>query len=231
MFTPFHTFAGSRNLERVITKLRGAGAVPIDIATAYETYHFSLLHKLQSAQYHVQTLANYLATQASAAHPATAGEIVYRVNFHFDGFTYVVGGALDILARELLSYFGIALPAQVYFATAHDQIAAHRAGDPILPCIAPPTWKAEFGDYRNTATHENIVGNEYQISMRVVGGKEERRYVFPLPDDPRANTRTYEHNPDIVVYCTNTFKRTLSLVNRAYDNVATRAKTAGALPL
>jgi len=158
-------------------------------------------------------------------------ELVYRVNFHFDGFLHVIGSAMDIFARELLGYFNIPLPAKVYFHVARDQITAQRAGDPILPLLVAPSWKAEFSDYRNTATHERLIGVEYTRKTHMKGGAPTFQLIFPIPDDPRAATYTFRKNPDIVDYCKKTFMRTVSCFNQVYTHIEHRAKVAGALPL
>ncbi|MBI3529119.1 MAG: hypothetical protein HY067_14265 [Betaproteobacteria bacterium] len=230
-FVPYHAFRDCEVLEETIQNLRANGAIPGNVCASYDTYHFSLLHKLRSAKYHADTLREYLETQATATHQVSPFDLIYRVNFHFDGFGYCIGSALDIFSREILTYFGIPLPQLVYFDTAENQLLAQRAGDPVIALIQSPAWRQEFSDYRNTATHESVVGTEYQIAVSVVGSTEKKRLVFPLPDDPRVLPRTYRRNPDIVEYCRLTMFRVLSIFNQTYAHVNGRIQNAGTLPI
>lgn len=229
MFAPFHTFSGCRELERHITRLRSAGTLPTRVAEAHDLYHYSLLHKLRSARYHVENVKEYL--QASDAALTPPADIIYRVNFHFDGFLHVLGSGADIFAREMLTYFGIALPDNVYFHTADQLIRSARPLDPILPFIAVPSWRQEFGDYRNTATHESVIGTQYTVRIEMKGGTQLQRLEFPVPDDPRAMPRSYTRNRDIVEYCRLSYCRWLRLFNQAYSHVAQRLRAGAALPL
>jgi hypothetical protein len=228
-FAPYHTFAACLALERQVKALRAAGFVPDNIMERHEVYHYSIIHKLRSAKYHVETLQNYLNTHSSAQ--TSPEDIVYRVNFHFDGFLHVVGSAMDIFAREVLTYFGQNLPPKVYFRTAREVLTASRAGDPILAFLETPSWQQEFADYRNTATHESLVGTGYSIAITMQGSSASQRLSFPIPDDPRAIVKTYNRNKDIVKYCGTSFKRVLSLFNQGYNHLTIRVKAAGVLPL
>ncbi|MCZ6480910.1 MAG: hypothetical protein O6929_10980 [candidate division NC10 bacterium] len=230
-FAPYHRFARCNALERLITSLRQQGAVPDDVFEGFQRYHYSLVHKLRSARYHVDTMRDYLGAQQTQ--PTASQDVVYRVNYHFDGFTHVVGSAMDIFAREAMTYFGLTLPDNAYFNTAHSEIASARPGDPILALIDTPAWRSEFSDYRNTATHESIVTTRFQIEYEVLGHDESRRMVFPLPDDPRAVLagRTFQRNPNVVQYCEMTFTRVLRLFNVAYQHLCRRIQAAGRLPI
>lgn len=230
-FAPYHNFLACQRLEEAVQDIRDRGAIPEAVCVGYDKYHYSLLHKLRSARYHVDNLREYLEAQATATHHVSALELVYQVNFHFDGFTHSVGSALDIFAREVLTYFGVPLPGQVYFEIAERSLRELRPGDAVLQLLASPAWRAEFADYRNTATHESVVGTQYQMMVSVEGDVETRWLVFPLPDDPRSNERTYRRNPDIVEYCRMTFVRLLRFLNQAYDHLATRIHDLGTLPL
>jgi len=198
---------------------------------AHLKYHYSLRYKLRSAVYHVERLGTYLNSQQAQAQPPEA--IVYRVNFHFDGFTHVIGSALDIFAREIIAYFGQPMPQHVYFQTAHQTVSSSHPGNAILPKLDDPTWRSEFSEYRNTATHESVVGSNYMNEITVEGGLTHIKIRFPLPDDPRAAlaNRTYKNNPDIVEYCRRTLVRTLRLLNPAYVEVRDQARAKGAFPL
>jgi hypothetical protein len=230
-FAPRHQFRNCSSLEAAIEQLFEGGNVPQHLYDAYLLYHFSLVHKLRSARYHADTIQGYLASQQT--HNVTALDVVYRVNFHFDGFTHTLGSALDIFAREILTYFGVALPKKVHYGSARVQLKNARPGDPILPYLDDPTWRDEFGHYRNTATHESVVGSRFDIKVDVQGNVATRRMVFPLPDNPRAaaNARTFRRNPDITEYCNQTLRRVLSHFNRAYGHVCGRVVAAKRLPL
>lgn len=228
-FEPHHGFTACSRLERKVDTLRAATNVSNQCYDAYAKYHFSLLHKLQSARYHVDTLKSYLSSQN--AQQLDPHLVVYRVNFHFDGFLHVLGSALDILAREIISYYGPLPPGNIYHHTAFQFLTANKPGDALLPLLAQPAWKQEFGDYRNTATHESLIGTSYTVSVEVVGKNAIKRIVFPIPDDPRAPVLTFQRNKDIVEYCERTFKRVLSHVNQLYNHIEQRATAANALPL
>lgn len=228
-FAPHHRFAACELLEQRIEALRQQGVVMGNVYGDYLRYHFSLLHKLQSARYHVETLEAFLSSQnAQQTDPAS---LIYRVNFHFDGFLHVVGSALDILAREVLGYFAQVPPGNVYHHTAHHILNAARAGDAVLPFLTAPTWKQEFSTYRNTATHESIIGRHYSVNFEMVGHKANSRVVFPVPDDPRVHPPTFQRNPDIVHYCQMTFRRVLSHTHQIYGHIERRVHAAGQLPL
>lgn len=228
-FSPYHSFNQCSRLEAVVQSLYSSGNIPDSVFALHERYHFSLVHKIRSARYHVETLKNYLNTQdSSRTNPA---DIAYRVNFHFDGFLYLLGSAADIFAREILVYYNEPLPNRVYFQTAYDKLNVSQVGNPVLPLIAMPGWKPEFNDYRNTATHENLIGTGFAIEFEIHGNVTKQRLRFPIPDDPRALAKTYVRNKDIVIYCEQTLKRILRLFNKAYGHVATAIDAAGHLPL
>lgn len=228
-FAPHHNFSSCGKFEKKIDALRATNAVSQGVLSAYATYHFSLLHKLRATRYHVEALEAFLETQDAQQIEPQA--LVYRVNFHFDGFLHNIGSALDILAREVLAYYSLPPPNNVYYRTARLEIAAARAGDPILPFLADPPWKREFTEYRNTATHESIIGTEFQVNVSVRENRAFRRLVFPIPNDPRNPALGYNNNPDIVKYCKTTFKRALTLKDRVYAHLHERVKASNVLPL
>lgn len=228
-FAPFHNFPECALLEAKVQQLHAAGSVPEAIYIDHLRYHFSLLHKLKSAKYHVESLEKFLNSQQTAT--ADPGALLYRINFHFDGFVYVLGSALDMLAREVLSYYGLVPAGNVYFGTAYQQINTARPGDPVLPLLEPPSWKQEFSEYRNTATHETVVTSGYALHTTMVGHTPTHKFVCPLPDDPRAITQTYGRNPNIVEYCKTTLTRSLRLVNPLYRHLRMQANATGALPI
>lgn len=228
-FAPHHRFVDCERLEQCIEALRQQGNVPVNLVEGYRKYHFSLIYKLQSARYHVETLEAYLSSQNTQQ--IDPPSVVYRVNFHFDGFLHVLGSAMDILAREVLTYFALQPAGNIYYHTAHQVLSAQRPGDAIIPLLAQPTWKQEFGDYRNTATHESVIGFGYTVNVAIIGHTHVSRVVFPIPDDPRANPQSFKRNPDIVRYCKTTFKRMLSHTNQIYGHLCARARAQGKLPL
>lgn len=228
-FSPYHAFRDCKRLENRIEAIRAAGHIPDDVFERYELYHYSLIHKLRSARYHIEALRGFLQTQTPNEN--NLSEIAYRVNFHFDGFVHLLGSSGDIFAREILTYFGEILPAKVYFYKAHTRINTSRPGDAILPLLLAPGWKSEFDDYRNTSTHESLIGTGFSIEIEMHGHNVQRRLKFPLPDDPRANVKTYTRNPDIVRYCEVTLTRYLRLFNQAYSHLVGRISATGSLPI
>jgi hypothetical protein len=228
-FSPYHRFIGCSALEKTVDGLFEVGQVPTELYAAHQRYHYSILHKLRSARYHIDSLSGFLTSQAALTQ--SPHDLVYRVNFHFDGFLHAVGSASDIFAREILTYFAAPLPAKVYFSTARTLITALRPGDAILPYLADPSWRQEFLDYRNAATHETLVGIIYTVAYELHGATSTTRIVFPIPDNPRAIVSAYGNNPDIVKYCETTFRRVLTQLNQAYTHLRPRLRTSGVLPL
>jgi hypothetical protein len=228
-FSPHHKFESCKNFEKTIDSFKVTGQASLSIYSDYLKYHFSLLHKLKSAKHHLDHLEGYLNSQK--AQQDNPNEVVYLVNFHFDGFLYVLGSSLDILSREVLCYYNLLPTGKVYFHTAKKTIEAARPADPILTLLDNPGWKSELSDYRNSATHELIISTNYQVDVTVVGGKVNRKIIVPLPDNPRATLPIFKKNKDIVVYCNSTFKRVLSLCNLIYKHMDSEAKTKGTFPL
>lgn len=228
-FSPHHGFSSCRTLEQTVARLKEQNGISDVLYRAHENYHYSLIHKLRTAQYHVDNLAQFLETDAAKSLRPT--DLVYRVNFYFDGFLYSVGSALDIFAREVLTYFGEAIPNRTYYWTAHRRLSTQRPGDPILSLIGATPWIIELKDYRNTSTHESLIGTTYTVQYGVHGAAHSSRLIFPIPDDPRNPTGSARRNPDIVNYCCTSFKRVLRLANQAYGHIEGRARAAGMLPL
>jgi hypothetical protein len=233
MFSPHHRFDNCRRLERAIRHLQQSNTIPENILKGYNRYHFALLHKLKSAKYYAEQLQSVLSTTSPEDIVKNSEVFLFAVNVSIDGFFYVAGSALDILAREVLTYFDIPMPLRVYYTTAHEQISARRAGDPILTRLANPAWKDEFSDYRNALTHELLIAGSYSINVDVDGSSQKTRIVFPLPDDPRVDpeARTYKRNSDVIAYCTATFRRLLSLINTIYGDLTSRIENNNALPI
>jgi hypothetical protein len=227
-FSPHHKFSACEKLEARIEQLKAAGAVSAALVESHSKYHYSLIQKLRAAKYHAETLKVYLATQD--ARQADPHLLLYRANFHFDGFLHSLGSAMDILARELLGYFGLPLTVRIYYWTAATRITAAFPGDPILPLLDSPNWKDELNEYRNTATHESVISTGYKVEVEIVGKVSKARIVFAIPDDPR-NPISFKRNTDISAYCEATLKRVLSRINQLYEHIEGRAKAKNALPL
>ena len=229
-FAPYHNFVNCRKIERQVVELHANGNVPETVFDGFNRYHYSLVHKFRCACRHLDSLTKYLDSQN--VQQSDFRDIAHFVNMFFDAHVHAVGSALDIFAREVLTYFGIALPPVVYYSTAHEQISALKANDPALPYLAEPQWRQEFSNYRNTSTHERTVTDRIITVARIVGDQPRTTLQVPLPDDPRAHgDRTYTRHDRIEVYCQKTVKRALSHVNQAYGHLRERISNAGALPL
>jgi len=150
-----------------------------------------------------------------------------------DGFFYFGGSALDILAREVLSYFGISLPTNVYFEKAREIISNNRPGDLILNRLNNPTWKSDFSMYRNASTHELIIAKQFNINVCMDGATQKQTIILPLPDDPRVDPddRTFRRYPNVIDYCKSHMRRLLKLINTIYGDIYTRAACNSRLPL
>jgi len=233
MFSPHHRFANCARLEAAFQRLRAAGSVPDDIVLGFNRYHYALIHKLKSARYHVDALTETLSSTPPLDSLSQSSDFMFKVNMHLDGFFYSGGSALDILARELLTYYGVTLPAKVYYHTAHATLSTSYPTDPILDRIKDPQWKEDFTTYRNALTHELMIAGQFNINVRLDGASEEKTLVLPLPDDPRVDpsARTTRKYPDADEYCRNHIRRLLTLINTIYGDIITRMGTNNALPL
>jgi hypothetical protein len=229
-FQPYHSFSGCVQLEREVEGLADNAVTP-EVLERFHTHHFSLIHKLRAALKHLEDLEEYLSRQDTLEEEPV--EIVFMVNLHFDGFTHSLGSALDILAREVLGYFDLIPNTNVYYWTARSELNQHRPGDVLIPRLQDPAWLQEFKDYRNTGTHESIIGTRFDQAFEMRGNVHTTRLKFPLPDDPKIpqSERTYLSNPDIVEYCNSIFKKSLRLINPVYVDIRARIRTAQSLPL
>jgi len=233
MFRPHHRFANCVKLEASFQRLQTEGFISPEIVLGFNRYHFALIHKLKSARYHVDALTETLSSTSPVDSLSGSSDFMFKVNMHLDGFFYSGGSALDILARELLTYFGVSLPNNVYYSTAHSKLTASHASDPILDRIKDPLWKRDFSTFRNALTHELLVAGQYNINVRLDGASEVTTLVLPLPDDPRVDpsSRTTRKYPDADEYCRSHIRRLLSLINTIYGDVAARMVSQNALPL
>ncbi len=231
MFDPYNRMANCQRLERTISGLIEANQITDEIIQGHNKYHYALIHKLKSALVHLQNLRNVLENTDVATVVPNSYEFLNEVNMHLDSFFYCSGSALDILAREILVYFNIPLPDIVYFWTVRGEINTHRPGDTILQRLNPPNWKEEFSNYRNALTHEVLIGTNFSIQVNLEGGVYHTVIVFPLPDDPRENEKTYRNNPNALDYCESLFRKILSLINVIHGEIDTRARNQNSLPL
>jgi len=233
MFSPYHRLANCQRLQRTVADFSESGNIPEAILSNHKKYHYSLMHKLKSAKMHLENLQDVLENTEVSAVVDNSTDFINQVNMHIDSFFYCSGSVLDILAREILIYFNIPLPARVYFHIARQEITRLRAGDTILPRLSDPTWKSEFSDYRNALTHEVLIGTNFSITVNADGGRSQTVIVYPLPDNPRdeIDERTFRNHPNAYAYCKSTFTRILSLVNTIYGDINERATTNGSFPI
>ena len=230
-FSPYHAFASNRKLELLVRTLRNGGMITPAVCENIDRYHPAIIHKLQSARHHLSALAD--KTTEVDVQNLDIESFMFDVNLSIDGYFSSVGSALDILAREVLTYFGVPLPPKVYYHTAREKLTLARAGDPILNRLNDPTWMQEFKDYRNTLTHELILATDLNLRWTIGGTQQAQSLTLPLPDDPRAapGSRTFTTNADVVEYCKLNIRRILRHVNCIYKDILTRARATGSLPI
>lgn len=233
MLTPYHRFHNCYSLRSEIGRLQELGRVAPDIFVKHQMYNYSLFQKLLSACRNTDLLRTTLTTEVAGGGEVNTGLLLSHANMYIDCFFYFGGSALDILAREILVYFGIPLPHNVYFQTAREEIQAIRAGDPIIPKLQDPPWKQEFSNYRNSSTHELLLADIINIRHKHIGNDVKKEIILPLPDDPRVPQpdRTYERNKDVIVYCEKQIKRIISLVNQIYGEITNRIHINNGVPV
>jgi len=199
MFSPYHQFPNNKRLEDIIKSLKLQGNVSQDVFKAFNRYHFSLVYKLKCAKNQVDNLNSFLSTPPLEEIVSDCSIFIFQVNMYLDCFFYFGGSVLDILAREVLSYFNETLPTKVYYSTARNIISSRRPGDPILSKLNDPSWKSDFSMYRNTGTHELIIAEQFSINLNRRGETQENKLILPLPDDPRVdpNERTFRKYTDV----------------------------------
>ena len=233
MFSPYHQFSNCRKLENIITALNTQGKISREVFIAFNRYHFALVHKLKCAKSQVDNLDSLLSTTSSQEIISDSSYFIFQANMSLDGFFYFSGSALDILAREILSYFGISLPTNVYFEKARQMISNNRPEDLILNRLTDPPWKSDFSMYRNALTHELIIAKQFNINVQLDGATQKQTLILPLPDDPRVDPddRTFRKYPDVIDYCKSHIRRLLKLINAIYGDIYTRAVNNSRLPL
>lgn len=230
MLSPFHRFDNCKQLRAAVASVKGAS--PPAILEGHKVYHYALYGKLRSARQNLLLLDGLLSSEF----PGPGGldeDLAADANMYLDSLLYFSSGALDILAREVLTYFGIALPPKVYYRTAAAQLAIKYPTDPLLVRLAKPSWKAELATYRNAATHELLLADRLDYHVQLHGGTKTVELRIPLPNDPRKppGQRRYTRNTDALKYSKTTFKRILSHINCIYGDLAGRITAAGKLPL
>ena len=233
MFSPYHQFSNCRKLENIVNNLNAQGKVSREIFIAFNRYHFALVHKLKCAKSQVDNLDSLLSTTSSQEIVLNSSYFIFQVNMNLDGFFYFGGSALDILAREVLNYFGIPLLTNVYFEKAQIIVSHNRPGDLILNRLNKPTWKSDFSMYRNALTHELIIAKQFNINVCMDGTTQKHTLILPLPDDPRIDpdNRTFRKHPNVIDYCKSHMRRILKLINTIYGDIHTWAAGNSRLPL
>ena len=231
MFSPYNRMGNTLRLQKKITSLTEASQISDSVLRGHNRYHYALIHKLKSALSHFNNLRDSLENTDVATVIPNSHEFLNKVNMHLDSFFYCSGSALDILARETLTYFNIPLPNNVYFQTARTLLQQQRPGDTIITRLDRPNWKEEFSTYRNALTHEVLIGTNYTIQVNLEGQNNHTVIVFPLPDDPRLDEKTYRINPNALDYCESRFRRILSLINVIHGEIESRARAQNSLPL
>lgn len=233
MFSPYHRFSNCRKLENVVNALNTQGGISQEVFRAFNRYHFALVHKLKCAKSQVDNLDSLLSATPSQEILSDFSDFIFKVNMSLDGFFYFGGSALDILAREVLSYFGLPLPNNVYFEKARSIISDSRPGDPILNRLNNPPWKSDFSMYRNALTHELTIAKQFNINVWMDGATQRQTFILPLPDDPRVDPddRTFRKYPDATKYCKSHMRRLLKLINIIYGDIYIRTVSNSGLPL
>lgn len=229
MFSPYHAFGNCRRLADAIEN----NTTTDEVRQGYNRYHFAVIHKLKCVNYYLARLKNILAAPAPEDIVPPAREFLFSINRIIDGYFQSAGSALDILAREILTYFGETPPNNTYFQAARSVLNRNRSGDPLLLRLADPPWRNDLSTYRNALTHELIIAASYNVNVNIDGPNENVRVVIPLPDNPRmgALQRTFNRHPDVEQYTKQLFGRILRLINPIYGEIAQRANTQRAFPL
>lgn len=207
--------------------------VPDDIFASYNNYHFALVYKLECAHYYLEKLSDLLESDLTENISTSGKNFNKTVNRNIDGFFYSSGSALDILAREVLSYYGETLPERVYFHTAYNTLSQRIRDSAILEKLRTPSWKELFSDYRNTLTHELILANALNLNIRFEGDKQISEIIIFLPDDPKLKPedRTFDKKIEVLEYTTTSFRKQVSLINQIYGEILSNIKLNNQFPL
>ena len=233
-FSPYHRFRNSERLENAISKLERSQAGPPHVFEKHHQYHLALLHKLKYAMHYIQEFERIVTSTKPEETLASNSEFLFDINRNIDGFFSSIGSAMDILAREVLTYFNQLPSGNVYFENAYDTLSNTHPGDAILDFLTKPRWRDEFRNYRNASTHEVILTTSHIVSINHTQiGVKNTSITVPLPDDPRAlpAERTFERNPNAFLYIKSTLYLLLDIISRLYYHIAQRANAQGSLPL
>lgn len=233
MFLPYHRFEKCIALRRCIDQLFDRSCVTQEIRDTFYIHHQALEHKLKSTKYNLDNLASLCESTNLAELSTGLSEFDFSANLYIDGFFYTAGSALDIFAREILTLYDIYPTGDIYYAVARSEICSIYPSDPLLTRLNTPSWKSEFSDYRNAATHEVLLSTSISLNIQLTHPSQVQRISLPLPDDPRVapSNRTFNRNADALEYCGKTFKRILSHINIVYGDIVNRALANGRLPL
>jgi len=232
-FTPYHLFKNEYKLNNLVKLYIDNDDISTDAKNGHARYHPAIMHKLKSSHYYIEMLEQELDTIDAIKFAEAPLEVMFQVNMFMDGFFYASGSVLDILAREIIIYFGQSLPTRVYFETAREILTRLHPGDPFLSRLTEPSWRNEFKNYRNALTHELIVITKLTGEVDIFGDSPKFKLSIPLPDDPRAepDNRTYVRNENVLEYIKLHFKRILILVNVIYGDLKTRIENNGSIPI
>ena len=233
MFSPYHNFEKCITLRNCIDQLFDRSCVTQEIRDKFYIHHKALEHKLKSAKYNLDKLISLCESTSLADLSTSLSEFDFNANLYIDGFFYNGGSALDIFAREILALYDIHPTGDIFYWTARSEISSRYQLDPLLTRLNNPSWKGEFSDYRNTATHEVLLSTSINLTIQMTHPNQVQRISLPLPDNPRIapSSRTFTRNHDAIKYCSITFKRLLRHINIAYGEIANRALANGRLPL
>lgn len=220
-------------LEDLIRKFRKDDKLSDDVKAGFDAYHFALVHKLKTANYNLNAMDDLLSNTEPAEALTETSDFIFQINMRLDAYFYACGSALDILAREILTYYGERLPTNTYFTSAQSILNRSRPTEPILGKLVDPSWRQEFSTYRNTLTHELMIAGHLNVGVSLIGDTQDKQLIIPLPDDPRiaVANRTFKTNPDALEYCKKNYKRLLTLINCVYSEVTIKAKTVGQMPI
>jgi len=234
MFVPYHKFKDCKKLEGTIRRLHDRGSIPASIYTNYCRYHFSVLNKLKSTQLSLNELRDTLSIDMSEGiAPSQLKEVLFSVNFRLDSFLNFCGSALDVFARDVLSYFDLIPPprTKVYFETARRQIMNVNPNNVLLPKLNDPPWRGKFKEYRDCSTHEAIISEHINIETVSIGPEMATTIGVKLPDDPRSFPRRYNQNIILIEYCEDIFSKILRLFHPVYTTLNNLIVANGSLPL
>jgi hypothetical protein len=233
VFSPYHKLQSCASLRSCIEGLIQSKSISDEAKKGHKSYHYALIHKLNCAKHYLTELEQILKNTAPGDFYSNKNDFIFKVNLYIDGFFYSCGSALDILAREILIYYGIQLPQNVYFNTAEQLLTLNRPTEGIITILNNVSWKNEISNYRNASTHELFIAGQINININVDGETQKTEIIIPLADDPHQyfQDRKYTRNTNVLVYCKDSFKKLLSLINRCYGEINSSARTKNTMPI